>query len=198
MHAPARNENNRIIQSWEFNSSDTAVPAAVALPFALKCCVELFWNSFNFWPGPSAESQVKFSKMDLFCINRMAPYGVVFQLLALVQCSARAHYLYAAACYCLLPCDIAGSLSVTLILSLPGWLPVHRRPDCKPEWPSRQASPELDCLMLQLIKLELLQDCLLCDGHSSSQGASELETWRPSLSVRLRVPGRAAAAGAMI
>jgi hypothetical protein len=28
-------------------------------------CVELFWNCFNFWPGPSAESQVK---MDLFYI----------------------------------------------------------------------------------------------------------------------------------
>jgi hypothetical protein len=47
----------------------------------------------------------------------------------------------------------------------PQWL--HRRADSKPERPSRQASPELDCLMLQLI----LQDCI-CDGHSEFKFSS--------------------------
>jgi hypothetical protein len=46
----------------------------------------IFWNSFNLWPEPSAESQLNWI---YFILSAMAPYGVVSQLLALVQCQAR-------------------------------------------------------------------------------------------------------------
>ena len=60
------------------------------LHFELPRWVQLFRNSFNFWPGPNAESQLNWICYILFA---MATYGVVFHLLALVQCSARAHCL---------------------------------------------------------------------------------------------------------
>ncbi len=84
MQAPARNLR---IQQLSYRGA-----AAVALPLALKltCWVQLF----DFWPCPSAQSQLNRIDLILFA---MAPYRVLFQLLALVQWRARAHY----ACYCL-------------------------------------------------------------------------------------------------
>ncbi len=83
MQAPVRNEINWIIQSWEFNSSATAVPAAVALPFALKAAALCFGIVLISGPGRAEESQVNWI---YFILSAMAPYGVVFQwLLALVH-----------------------------------------------------------------------------------------------------------------
>ena len=65
--------------------------AAVALSFAFRVAsLGPIWNSFEFWPGAGAESQLYWMYNILFA---MATYGVAFQLLALVQCSARAHCL---------------------------------------------------------------------------------------------------------
>ncbi len=85
MQAPARKENqlnNTKLSIQQLSYSGDSVCGTARIK-------ELFLNSFNFWPWPSAESQVNWIYFLLFA---MAPYGVVFQLLALVQSSARAHY----------------------------------------------------------------------------------------------------------
>jgi hypothetical protein len=60
MQAPARNETDWMRQTWEFNSSATVVLAPAGLPLHKSCRVvsNNFWNSFNFWSGASAESQL--------------------------------------------------------------------------------------------------------------------------------------------
>jgi len=91
MEAPERNEKNWMQQTWEYNSSVTALPAAVALPLALKlprCCPVIVLIT-----GPS-ECRVTINfelNWIYFILFAMAPYGVVSQLLALVQWRARAH-----------------------------------------------------------------------------------------------------------
>ena len=81
MQAPARNESNRMRQTREFNSSATVVLAPAGLPLHKSCRVvsNNFWNSFNFWSGASAESQLNRSYFTLFAT---VPYGVVSPLLA--------------------------------------------------------------------------------------------------------------------
>ena len=60
------------------------MPAAVALPFALKpaALCRCFGIVLISGPGRAAESQVNWI---YFILSAMAPYGVVFQLLALVH-----------------------------------------------------------------------------------------------------------------
>ncbi len=67
MQATARNETIWIVQSWEFNSSATAVPAAVALPFAFKSAAlcRIVLELFKFLAR--AECRIT-GKMDLFLI----------------------------------------------------------------------------------------------------------------------------------
>jgi hypothetical protein len=121
--------------TWKFNSSATAVWAAVALSSHYSSCrviITTNWNSFNFRSVPSAESQLKLYYYILFA---MAPYRVVSQLLARVQWRARAHYawygMYTTAIW---HCQWeSGWASLTVISSLPGWL--RRRADSKPERP---------------------------------------------------------------
>jgi hypothetical protein len=114
LQAPARNETNWIKRTREFNSSATAVRAAVALLLTLRLprCVQYNWNGFSFWPSPSAESQLKLDLLYVICNGAVWGTGVAFQLLP-DNCRA-VHDLTTPVTACTqpwLPSDISSGLS---------------------------------------------------------------------------------------
>jgi hypothetical protein len=148
MQQPARNETNLnwMRQTWEFNSSASDSYRSMSccgnaphIKVATLCIKKIGKVSI------SRLGRLQSHNLDwiYFLLFAMAPYGVAFQLLHLVQCSARAHCAY----FCFYTPAIwhvqwePGWASMTVIPSLPSWLELRPRADCKHE------CPELDCLI---------------------------------------------------
>ena len=132
-------------KSW--NSTAQLPPHKRHCPSHKSCHVvcKRFWKSFNFSPGPTAESQFKFDLFYIVC------NGAVWSSTSIIRARARAHCATAPVSDCIvqLPSDMSSGSQPEQARpdsdsesARPGWLGLRSRADCKTEWPSS----ELDCL----------------------------------------------------